>query len=30
MRTPSLPPILYQFRQKQKNKWVVKSDFQLY
>lgn len=30
MRTPSLPPILYQFRQKQKNRWVVKSDFQLY
>lgn len=30
MRTPSLPPILYQFRKKEKNKWVVKSDFQLY
>ena len=29
-RTPSLPPILYQFRRNEKNKWVVKSDFQLY
>ena len=28
--TPSLPPILYQFRRNEKNKWVVKSDFQLY
>ena len=30
MRTPSLPPVLYQFREKVKNKWVAKSDFQLY
>ena len=29
-RTPSLPPILYQFRRNEKNKWLVKSDFQLY
>ena len=30
MRTPSLPTVLYQFREKVKNKWVAKSDFQLY
>ena len=30
MQTPSLPPLLYQFRQRQKNKWVGKADFQLY
>jgi len=30
MRTPSLPPVLYQFREKVKNKWVGKADFQLY
>lgn len=29
-RTPSLPPLLYQFRQPQKKKWVGKGDFQLY
>ena len=28
--TPSLPPILYQFRKPQKNKWINKSDFKLY
>ena len=28
--TPSLPPILYQFRRNEKDKWIVKSDFQLY
>ena len=30
MRTPSLPPVLYQFRNRVKNKWVGKADFQLY
>ena len=30
MRTPSLPPVLYQFRKNDKKKWVAKSDFQLY
>lgn len=29
-RTPSLPPILYQFRKPQKKKWVGKADFHLY
>ncbi len=29
-RTPSLPPILYQFRKPQKKKWVGKADFYLY
>ncbi len=29
-RTPSLPPILYQFRKPQKKKWVEKADFHLY
>ena len=29
-RTPSLPPILYQFRRPQKNKWVGEGDFHLY
>ena len=28
--TPSLPPVLYQFRRNERNKWVSKSDFQLY
>ena len=30
MRTPSLPPVLYKFREKERNKWVAKADFQLY
>jgi len=30
MRTPSLPPVLYQFRKPQKNKWVGNGDFHLY
>ena len=29
-RTPSLPPVLYQFRRPQKNKWVGNCDFHLY
>ena len=29
-RTSSLPPILYNFRPKEKNKWISKADFQLY
>ena len=29
-RTPSLPPILYNFRLKEKYKWISKADFQLY
>ena len=29
-RTPSLPPVLYQFRKPQKNKWVGNRDFRLY
>ncbi len=29
-RTPSLPPLLYQFRQPQKKKWVGNGDFNLY
>ena len=29
-RTPSLPPVLYQFRRPQKNKWVGNGDFHLY
>ena len=29
-RTPSLQPILYNFRPKEKNKWISKADFQLY
>ena len=29
-RTPSLPPILYNFRRPQKNKWVGHCDFHLY
>ena len=28
--TPSLPPLLYKFRQPQKNKWINHSDFYLY
>ena len=28
--TPSLPPVLYQFRSPQKNKWIVNSGFHLY
>ena len=28
--TPSLPPLLYQFRRNEKNKWIIKSGFQLY
>ena len=28
--TPSLPPILYEFRQPQKNKWINQSGFNLY
>lgn len=28
--TPSLPPLLYKFRQPQKNKWINHSDFNLY
>ena len=28
--TPSLPPLLYKFRQPQKNKWINQSDFMLY
>ena len=28
--TPSLPPVLYQFRRPQKKKWIVNSDFHLY
>ena len=30
MRTPSLPPILYQFRKTQKTKWIDTKDFRLY
>ena len=30
IRTPSLPPVLYKFRENEKTKWVAKSDFQLY
>lgn len=30
IRTPSLPPLLYQFRQPQKKKWVGNGDFHLY
>ncbi len=30
MRTPSLPPVLHQFRDINKTKWVGKSDFQVY
>ena len=30
LRAPSLPPVSYQFREKRKNKWVGKTDFQLY
>jgi hypothetical protein len=29
-RTPSLPPVLYQFRRPQKNKWIGNGDFHLY
>ena len=29
-QTPSLPPVLYQFRKPQKNKWVGNRDFRLY
>ena len=29
-RTPSLPPVLYQFRTPQKSKWVGNGDFHLY
>ena len=29
-RTPSLPPVLYQFRRPQKTKWVGNGDFHLY
>ena len=29
-RTPSLPPVLYQFRSPQKSKWVGNGDFHLY
>lgn len=29
-RTPSLPPLLYQFRKPQKSKWVGDGDFHLY
>ena len=29
-RTPSLPPVLYQFRKKKKNKWIGNGDFHLY
>jgi len=28
--TPSLPPLLYQFRKPEKAKWINKSDFKLY
>ena len=28
--TPSLPPLLYKFRQPEKNKWINKSGFNLY
>ena len=28
--TPSLPPVLYQFRRPQKSKWIANSDFHLY
>ncbi len=30
MRTPSLPPSLYNFREINKNKWIGKSNFVLY
>jgi hypothetical protein len=30
VRTPSLPPILYQFRKIQKTKWIHTKDFRLY
>jgi hypothetical protein len=29
-KTPSLPPVLYQFRVRNKNKWIGKKDFFLY
>ena len=29
-RTPSLPPVLYQFRKPEKTKWVGNGDFHLY
>ncbi len=30
VRTPSLPPIQYQFRKIQKTKWIDTKDFRLY